>query len=569
MFTYLTNGKRNKAAQMAMAAMALSMLTSCHFGDIDDVRPKDYADVTRTFEISLDAITPSGTGTTRTVMIDQFTDGLEALWKDGDQIAMFSAAIDDEQNNHPIILTGGGSDPESQPTGMEYLSWAPFTGKGKLKVANNTKTIDGQEYWDETKAQAEYKLLYPGDKFKDLAADTASVRLDFKGQDGNLQTLAQNYEYAWARAKGIAQGHVSFGTLKLIDNTKDYCNIPNAATYADAHKNHDQAQNGGVVMDNKMSVIRFCLVHKDETTNETTSFRQYLEAANGGYQVTKITLIEETGGVLYSSASLNLKDGKVSGSTSEDIVIENANGITLKEIPNTGSNIGNELSWGSAFYVAIPVPNNQDVYDCRLEIQVTSKNSAEDNVAGLYYANFKNRTFKEGNYYLTAPIDCSKKEQAAIDNPIKIYLYHNSSLVYDVEEIEGWFTESEHYAVNNQQVGQKGMFNDCKPGDRVRIYFTKTADWYEIKINDRFGKAFNLKSLNNSNVIDNKTQVGREAAEQGYFEFTLTTALLDKLQRDREDPNNPGSWNGNDCAFFFYITECSNVSVTILRATLN
>lgn len=571
MFTYLTNGKRSKAAQMAMAAMALSMLTSCHFGDIDDVRPKDYADVTRDFEVRLAAITPSGGEATRTTLTDLFTNGLLATWDSDESIALFSDQI---QEGEPAIrLTGSGTDDEGTAFTPTYFS--TFTGKGKLKVANSNITKpdkDGNIFWN-WQNREEFYLAYPYDRFpaeETNNGQNTSVTLDFTGQDGTLETLGQNYQYAWGFTKGLAQGHVSFGTLDLVDDMGGKCNIPQGASYENAHKNHNQAQNNGVVLDNKMSVIRFCLVHTDENTKVVSSFDEYL-SSKSGYQITKIILSEETADddVLYNKASLTLNDGSVAGSGKGNIVIENPNGIELTDIPKTyDSNItpvlGNELSWGSAFYVAIPVPDATKVYDCHLEIHVTGNGITEDEVAGIYYANFRNRTFKEGNYYMTAPIDCSKREQASIENEIRIYLYHNSSLVYDVEDIKSETVLAKANGTNNA-VGEKDMFENAQVGDILRIYFTRengnTFESYNVQINNRFWDKLIFSELNNTNTINKDTEAGRQAADRGYFEFELTQERLDLLKKT----DTQAGYTGEDVGMNIVHNNCHDVRVSLIK----
>lgn len=622
MYTNLTNGKRNKAAQIAMSAMALSMLTSCHFGDVEDVRPKDYADEERQFSITLDATTPSGdvSRATRTNITDLFTDGLKVVWKAGDQIAMFGQQIRDEKAV-PLTAEEDGSNPHwfnqnshnAYPAedDEDFISWANFTGDAKLQVGN-TKIVNGNPVWDETNGNnsSYFSFVYPYARFANESATASFVTLDFTEQSGKLaptpgtdksKTIATDYEYAWGYGKGFATGHVSFGSLTFVDAMGDKCND------SEAHLKHVY-KDGGLVLDNKMSIVRFALVYQpDEKSEELVMFKDYI--ANAGCRITKITL-RDNHNHLYPTASLNLESGEVYGVTAGNIEIDDYQGVSLENIlPDDKENRGSKESWGSAFYLAIPVPEKDMRMDCTLEIHVDGNNDA---VAGLYYANFEERTFNEGRYYMTAPITCTKKEQASLDNEIRIYLYYKASLVYDINDIEGGTDAGKDPDDNtdngggsdggntdggntggdntggdntggdnpgsdsgteiilavatgeNSAVGNKNMFTTAgaEVGDKLRIYFNRVGGYnynsYNVQIANRFWNSLIFAELGNRNVIDNQSEAGRQAADQGYFEFTLTQERLNLLMKT--DP-----YNDPQVGMYIQRSYVTDVKVTLIK----
>lgn len=616
----MANNSKNQYGQaavgMLLTIVSVALCSSCHFGDVEDVRPKDYADEERQFSITLDATTPSGdvSRATRTNITDLFTDGLEVVWKEGDQIAMFGKT-DEILDEKAVMLTASeGSNPHLEQNWTadnpvdedDYISWANFTGDAKLKVGNTKNDSNGNPVlWDETNNSGNqnkpfyfFSFVYPYKVFADLDATSAFVPLNFQGQSGKLKpssttdpskTIATDYEYAWGYGQGIASGHVSFGNLSFVDAMGDKCND------SEAHLSHKYT-NGGLVLDNKMSVIRFALVFQPDEKSEPTMFKDFIEKA--GCRITKITL-RDNRSHLYSDATLDLETGAVTGVTAGNIEIEDTKqGIYLENISKTAPT-GSLESWGSAFYLAIPVPEKDMLMDCTLEIHVDGN---DDAVAGLYYANFEERTFNEGRYYMTAPIPCTKKEQASIDNQIRIYLYYKASLVYDINDIEGGTDAGKDPDDNtntgggsdggntdggntggdnpgsdsgtetilavategNNAVGNKDMFVQAhaKVGDKLRIYFTREGGYlynsYNVQIANRFWNSLIFAELGNTNVIDNQTEAGRQAADRGYFEFELTQERLDLLMKT-EPHNDP------QVGMYIQHNNCHGVKVSIIQ----
>lgn len=402
----MKNGYVNPVCKKAVACgltlvSASFLLSSCHFGDVDDVRPKEYDDVIRNFTISLDAVTPTGGSAVRTAISDRTLNGLDIVWTAGDEIAMFchdaSVQTDSKQ---PVIKLSQASDIESSDVANadnpdELVSWASFTAKTQLK-AGNTANLE---------VSHNYSFVYPYSQVAHEQSNASSIYLDFTGQDGSLATLQRKYHYAWGVGAGSVAGDADNAKMNFTDVTGSLCND------AVAHANHKSWEEGNVVLDNKMSIIRFSLVHQDDNGTKT-SFKQYLEQNNLG-EITQIILHDDNGN-LSDVAMLDVKNGNVQNDGSSTICLGNLDNVrpSFIEITEQGANSdlsANGQSWGTTFYVSIPVQNKKAELKCWLEIHVGSQGQ------DVYYVYMQNRTFAEGRYYLTAPLICTDKKTAELN----------------------------------------------------------------------------------------------------------------------------------------------------------
>ena len=95
------------------------------------------------------------------------------------------------------------------------------------------------------------------------------------------------------------------------------------------------------------------------------------------------------------------------------------------------------------------------------------------------------------------------------------------------EETENVFWESA-----GQQPGELGTpdyFKDAKVGEKIRIYFTRTDQWYyNVKLLSRNWGALTYAELNGADHLDLSNYPVEQNVES-YFEFTITEDILSKL----------------------------------------
>lgn len=389
-----------------MAAVLAMTITSCQFGDVEDVRPKDYALVEREFTITLDAMSPGNTdnASTRTQITDQHTYGLDIEWIASDEIALFGNGVQTEDGS-VICLSQPEETEESDLVGGttidDNISWASFSAKNRMKIGNTNESL-------------KFAFTFPYKKFMYESPSATQVNLNFNGQDGTLGHLQNEYHYAWGLADGTIKGNSSEGELTFEDAMGGMCNAP------DAHNNHsDYDHHEGVVLDNKMSVIRFSLVHQ-KTNGTLESFQKFI----GSDEITSIVLHDDNNS-MYNTATLNLSNGVVTGVDKGSITIRNnSSSLNLIEITQDDELSSNGNSWGTTFYLSLPVPDNEARYKCWLEIRVGNDS---------YYVYMTERTFTEGRYYLTKPLVCYNDKSMAMLNPIEIMLDYEATQDYILE----------------------------------------------------------------------------------------------------------------------------------------
>lgn len=436
-----------------MAAVTGSLLlVSCHFGDIDDVRPKDYDNVVRDFKVSLDAVNPTSSSETRTLITDLTLNGLDISWSAGDEIAMFchDASIQTDDKMPAVRLTQPedieSSDRENATTPDDEVSWASFRAQVQLKAANSSRLEDNHTF----------SFVYPYSQVGHEMSNAQSIYLDFTGQDGSLQSLQSKYHYAWGIGAGSITGNDQKAEMDFTDVMGDKCND------AKAHASHNAWEKGNVVLDNKMSIIRFSLVHK-KSDGTLENFSQYK-------RITNIILHEENGN-LYNVAKLDVASGKVSGENLGSIFLGNDadRQPSLTEIEPGDELSANGDSWGSTFYVSIPVPDDKAIYKCWLEVKCGNDS---------YFAYMKDCSFKEGRYYLTKPIVCTDKKSALL-NPIEIMLDYEAEQSSNVpmESMLVWDAYGSRIVWDRHCLYYIPLyvFENLKPGCIMTIDFTMSS----------------------------------------------------------------------------------------------
>ena len=404
----------NRIATMAVSMTTMlipagMLVTSCQSDD-DSIVDK-YNDVERDFTIVLNASAPGNTGNvseTRTNISDQHTFGLDISWTADDKIAVFGKNLPSV-----ICLTSPveieGSDRVNGTDANDNASWADFTSQQNMTLANN---VGGAPY--------QLSLVYPYDKVKNNASTANEVTLDFTGQDGTLRTLQDKYQYAYCDVSGIVSGDAQTATLSFTDNMGNKCNAEKSHQL-EGYAPHTGLK--GVMLDNKMSVIRFSLVYQKED-GTLQSFNQYL-AENGKPGVTSITLADANG-KLNNHAKLNLYGGNVTGSQAGSLTIANngSSAVTLTEIRKDDPLSSGGQSWGSSFYASIPVPDKDEQYACNLDILVGDKH---------YVVSMNPRKFTEGRYYMTTPLLVTDPSKPADPNdpdfPLEIFTGYEDELV--------------------------------------------------------------------------------------------------------------------------------------------
>jgi len=80
----------------------------------------------------------------------------------------------------------------------------------------------------------------------------------------------------------------------------------------------------------------------------------------------------------------------------------------------------------------------------------------------------------------------------------------------------------------NYEVTPADMFvtNEAKVGDKLRIYGTKTNDWWQVQLFDGHGTAMSLSEYGNGNNINSGTVQG---FENGYIELTIDENMLNSF----------------------------------------
>ncbi|MBP5716492.1 MAG: hypothetical protein J6W69_05190 [Bacteroidales bacterium] len=405
-------------------ALAIILLSSCRFGrTAEEIRNK-YNDVERDLTFTFSAVGPGGTSattsSTRVILEDDELEGVVSSWEDDDVIALFDFG-------EVFVATGEGTTNYALPLNYhedaadEYgIDFAVFTGSARAKMGEDV--FNGKPF----------ALLYPYNQFQDQPASTTSVQLDFDGQWGSLNTIQENFLYAWGRAQGICEDAV----VTLIEDQVD------CSSQQEWHSHRTGSD--VIVLDNKMAIIRFSMVVAnvtigDDNQPDTTymTLNDYLgsDIDISGIEVQNLAL----GAPGVSLVNLDLMSGMVSPETTATNVLtighkNDTTGVQTCEIqeqdatPVNHSVDADSVAWGTTFYLAVPCPTETKLeYHPLITVQTRNNKTGQPGVT--YYGAVSQKTIKEGDYYMTAPIVLFDSK-ARIDVEAKIYLYYHSSYVW-------------------------------------------------------------------------------------------------------------------------------------------
>ncbi len=398
---------------------AFLLLTACQFGRSAEEIINSKNDVERELTFTFSATSPGGgeSSGTRVSLVDEELEGVRATWEDGDAIAMFDFGevfvTTNGSGSDALILSYVEEDDHNENDGIHY---ANFKGQGLAKM--------GEDVFN----KKPFGLLYPAsDNVKELPCATLEAPLSFVGQDGDLLTLSRNFLYAWGYAYGVCKD----------DEVTLYENQSICSSNLSWHPH--VVGSDSIILDNKMCIIRFSMVkavpNADNTDSTLYSLQTYLSSQN--LEIDSIivaNIIQGAPGI--SQAMLNLQMGEVTADQSADSALTLIPTESLKEIteenatPVSADADAERVAWGSTFYLAVPCPSST-----KLNIQplltVHTRSSLDHHTPGTtYFGIVSSKEVKEGDYYMTAPIemvdDLTRLQEAA-----KIYLYYHSSFVWN------------------------------------------------------------------------------------------------------------------------------------------
>jgi len=385
-------------------------LSSCHFGHSAEEIMNKYSNVERNIEFRFSAPVPGGQ--TRVELVDQGLNGISARWTQDESIALFDFGAVFVEPTNAIKL--GFEEDEDDVVGVDYAS---FSGEAKAKMGENV--FDGKPF----------ALMFPYKKFADKAATTTAVELDFTGQDGTLGVMKENFLYAW----GYAYGECEDAVVNLKENQGG------CSSNQDWHSHSSGADE--ILLDNKMSIIRFSLIAGTEYDGDTvwSCLTEYLAAKN--LVIDQIVIKNDTSVVStgFSKAKVNLQTGDVTPGdyAADELIVKVSQPLVEIEekdaTPNSFAVNAEKVAWGTTFYLAIPCTTygRLELYP---NLTITTKHKSTGEPGITYYGALTSKRIKEGDYYMTAPIK-------VVDNKLKlqeeanIYLYYHSSFVFAVEDI--------------------------------------------------------------------------------------------------------------------------------------
>lgn len=395
--------------------------------------PKKHGDHPRNFDVRMGVITPSGDDGTRTSFKDRALDGLKVCWSAGDQLALYGpmGVVKNGQQTFKDRTLGDG------PLQLYCLSADGMSNVcfGEFGYETELQWADGDE--------ADFAVLYPGDRFGYDPKNPDTQTLTFTDQNGTLATLG-NFQYAWGYAHGkvtpVDDNAEKNAKLVLSDNMpKPSCNANDRGyTYNDNDGlvpfDHPHGEDEYVVLDNKEAIVRISLVNADATKTLTD------ELDGGIITSIKITDVHVKDNGKHNDLTksyLNVQTGVVTTLETDDpkYYVITLTGDPIKTVNITKSVADYDLSangrsWGSAFYLA--VPTDLKGITSSFEMVITTK---KNGVPTTYYAFLEeNHTLREALYYLTAPVRCCLTVEEAKQARARVYLYYKASIVYDIDE---------------------------------------------------------------------------------------------------------------------------------------
>ena len=390
------------------------LVTSCHFGHSAEDMVNRYNDVERDLTFRFQASGPGGQ--TRVVLEDEELNGVRSTWEEDDQVALFDFGqvfvTTNGSGSNALLLKYAEHEDENPNDGIDF---AKFIGQARAKMG------------DDVYNQKSFALLYPAKAVKDMPCSSEETDLNFVGQDGSLQYLQKAYLYAWGCATGICQDEV----VTLYEGQSSCSSKLNWHAHA--------AGGGDIVLDNKMCIIRFSMVvgktQSGSTDTTWMTLQNYLNSQ--GLEIASIGVAnvnENRPGI--SAAKLDFRTGEVTPLATADSFVTVLPLSPLKEIQQENATpvsyeAGAErVAWGSTFYLSVSCPTKTELEFHPL-LTVQTRSSENHLVAGpTYFGALSNKTVREGDYYMTAPV-VMLDDETKLQEEAKIYLYYHSSFVWD------------------------------------------------------------------------------------------------------------------------------------------
>lgn len=385
-------------------------ISSCHFGHSAEEIMNKYKDVERDLVFSFTAPTPGGS--TRVYMEDHELSGVSTRWEGDEAIALFDFGEVFVEPKNAISL--GYEDDADDIRGVDF---AKFKGQARAKMGENV--FDGKDF----------ALMFPYKDFGKLPSTSTTAELDFNGQNGTLDLLRKRFLYAWGYA---------FGKCKDSEVTL-YESQSSCSSHQDWHSHATESEE--IVLDNKMSIIRFSMI-AGQVTPETTDtvwmrLTEYLN--NKNLKIDRITVAGDSASLGFSRAIVSLRNGIVTPSSSATPSLTVLVTDPLKEIEERDATPvslmpgAEKVAWGTTFYLSIPCTMSGKLPISPL-LTVTTVDKNTGNPGETYYGSLSYKMLKEGDYYMTAPIKVVDS-MAKLQEETPIYLYYHSSFVFDVDDL--------------------------------------------------------------------------------------------------------------------------------------
>ena len=396
-----------------------SIFTSCQFGDDVETQLSRYDNKVRQLDFAVTASRDmSGSSDTRTTLTDNGLDGVDALWEANDQMALldFGQVFTTDYNAqtlkspYAICMTSTGNGGETQ---------VGFEASARAVISINPD----YEY--------HFALLYPYKAFRTYTTDASTVELDFSGQDGSLDLIAESYQYAW----GYTKAKVGDKEITLTDAISDCAN---------SH-DHSGCAEGELIMDNKMALMRVHLNYTvtaaditkgytSQAEGTTMTLNEYLESQNlevSEIVVENIVYTDDGGSTVtvpnIQTAELDLATGVTTEGTGSSITL---NPVKVVEVSESDRLTSDDVNvWGTVFYLAVPCPTVHKL-DFHPFITVRTK----DKTSGAsgqqtFFGQLSRKTLTEGKYYITGRL-CLSTDAKKLNAETDIFLYYPSSFVW-------------------------------------------------------------------------------------------------------------------------------------------
>ena len=103
---------------------------------------------------------------------------------------------------------------------------------------------------------------------------------------------------------------------------------------------------------------------------------------------------------------------------------------------------------------------------------------------------------------------------------IEVQLEQNITVIWEGEEDLGSWSSQPVFGAEDAFINAGIVV-----GDKVRVYYTPTADWYQVQVWDGHWKGMTFDELGGGNTVNPETM----PEYKGYFEFTVTAAHVEVL----------------------------------------